>query len=564
MRTIAKNAVFLVFLSSCLLGQSTQNTTIQPDCIIPFTFTAAGNFPATPTNNGPGDNRQKGCAAWTLMYQNSGMTSVSVTLQSGASVNTTVTFGSFAGTVSAGFANPIVSDTGGSLQAKNGTADISWVRVNVAATGAGTLNGILYGFRNTSAAVNGGSDPCTTTALSLQYNNAGAFGCISNWTSNGSNVFLTAIAAPATPAAGKGVLYEDSTSKNFAIKDDAGTVKHGVQTKVAVANNFATAIDDAGVVTVAQPSCSNLVETTCNNSVFTGSTATNPAFSATPTFSLADVSVKSPVRVEPGAMTANVTAVTFTNKTAGAKFSIAWTQDGTGGRTVTYGASATNACTVNPTASITTTQYFEVGADGSTVYGTGCVDNSNDILRGPESAAPGTPPTSTAVCWFDSTNHIFSCKENNSATVASLLVPATCTNQFVRSTSAAGVITCASIAAADLPTTYKTISCQPGLGDGLNAIAAGTYLQTECLNEFGATWTITAIKCFTDNNGSSTLNVSNGSGTGLLTGAVTCTNSFASGTQSGTTTIASGDYTKFTFVADGTTKQATFVVTGTR
>lgn len=32
----------------------------------------------------------------------------------------------------------------------------------------------------------GGSTPCTTTASSLQYNSAGAFGCISGWTTNGT------------------------------------------------------------------------------------------------------------------------------------------------------------------------------------------------------------------------------------------------------------------------------------------------------------------------------------------------------------------------------------------
>jgi hypothetical protein len=145
------------------------STLIQPDCFIPFTFTAAGNYPVTATANGPGDNRQKGCAAWTLMYQSTGMTGVSVTLQSGSSVNTTVSFGSFAGTISTGFVNPIVSNTGGSLQAVNGTADISWVRVNVAATGTGTLTGVLYGFRNSSAAVSnkGGSVTSINTGCGI-------------------------------------------------------------------------------------------------------------------------------------------------------------------------------------------------------------------------------------------------------------------------------------------------------------------------------------------------------------------------------------------------------------
>lgn len=151
------NMVLAVLLAPHVHAQATGNATIQPDCLIPFTFTAAGSFPATPVTGGAGDNRTKGCAAWTLMYQNTGMTSVSVTLQSGSSVSTTVSWGSFAGTISSGYVNPIVSDTGGSLQATNGTADISWVRVNVAATGTGTLTGVLYGFRLSSAAVTGGS-----------------------------------------------------------------------------------------------------------------------------------------------------------------------------------------------------------------------------------------------------------------------------------------------------------------------------------------------------------------------------------------------------------------------
>src|SRR6185312_4094608 len=106
-------------------------------------------------------------------------------------------------------------------------------------------------------------------------------------------------------------------------------------------------------------------------------------------------------------------------------------------------------------------------------------------------------------------------------------------------------------------------TCSAGLGDGLNAIASGTYLQTTCYNGTGHTVTITGIKCYSDNSGSSTMNVTNGAGTGLLTGAVTCSPSFASGTQSGTTTIASGDYFKFTFVADGTSKQTSWVIVGT-
>ncbi len=61
-------------------------------------------------------------------------------------------------------------------------------------------------------------------------------------------ILHTAIAAPSTPAAGKGAVYVDSTSKNLAVKDDAGVVKHGVQTQSSASSTFLTAINDAGAV----------------------------------------------------------------------------------------------------------------------------------------------------------------------------------------------------------------------------------------------------------------------------------------------------------------------------
>jgi hypothetical protein len=138
---------------------------------------------------------------------------------------------------------------------------------------------------------------------------------------------------------------------------------------------------------------------------FTGSTAVTSAFSATPTFSLADVSVKSPTRFEPGALTANVTSVTFTNKSAGAKFSIVWLQDATGGRTIAYGASASNACAISATASKTTVQQFEVAADGTTVVGTGC--SSNDAADTPVTG-PASSTTNDCPKFADTTGKVLS------------------------------------------------------------------------------------------------------------------------------------------------------------
>lgn len=111
-------------------------------------------------------------------------------------------------------------------------------------------------------------------------------------------------------------------------------------------------------------------------------------------------------------------------------------------------------------------------------------------------------------------------------------------------------------------------TCQTGLGDGLNAIPSGTYLQYMCVNDSGVTWTIAAIHCFTDNAGSSTLAAKNNAATSLLTGPITCNatkaGGGAAGTLSGTTTLASGDAVSFTFVADGTSTQTTWTVSFTQ
>ena len=85
------------------------------------------------------------------------------------------------------------------------------------------------------------------------------------------------------------------------------------------------------------------------------------------------------------------------------------------------------------------------------------------------------------------------------------------------------------------------IPCETGIGDGLNAIPAGTYLQAFCRNDSGAPLTISGIWCFTDNAGSSsTMNASGHTLGSLLTGAITCSPSFAAGTQSANITLLSG------------------------
>jgi hypothetical protein len=113
-----------------------------------------------------------------------------------------------------------------------------------------------------------------------------------------------------------------------------------------------------------------------------------------------------------------------------------------------------------------------------------------------------------------------------------------------------------------LPTTGTRFwSCQPGLGDGLNEITIGTYIQWTCRNDTGSTVTLTGISCIAD-SGTSTLSATNGSGTALLSSAISCGTSYTDGTQSATTTLESGDFIELAIAVDGS-KQVAVDIKGT-
>lgn len=73
-----------------------------------------------------------------------------------------------------------------------------------------------------------------------------------------SSVLVTAAVAPSTPSAGSGILYVDSTSKNIAVKNDAGVVNHGIQTRTATASNWIRSVADDGSTTISQPAATDV------------------------------------------------------------------------------------------------------------------------------------------------------------------------------------------------------------------------------------------------------------------------------------------------------------------
>lgn len=83
-------------------------------------------------------------------------------------------------------------------------------------------------------------------------------------------IAATAIAAPGTPSSGVGRIYIDSTSKNYAMKNDAGLVNHGMQTVAAVTRQaLASILDDGTVTTMKLPA---VVGVTCTGTASSSAT----------------------------------------------------------------------------------------------------------------------------------------------------------------------------------------------------------------------------------------------------------------------------------------------------
>jgi hypothetical protein len=92
-----------------------------------------------------------------------------------------------------------------------------------------------------------------------------------------------------------------------------------------------------------------------------------------------------------------------------------------------------------------------------------------------------------------------------------------------------------------------------GSGTG-GVVVADNSLVSKCYNDFGATLTVLAVRCFSNNNGTTTVLPKVTGGANLLTGALKCSTSWASGTLNGTPTLTSGSTLDMVAAPDGTSK----------
>jgi len=205
-----------------------------------------------------------------------------------------------------------------------------------------------------------------------------------------------------------------------------------------------------------------------------------------------------------------------------------------GNGTVGNKSGTLNLATLNATAAI------NVGATPPTACGsaTGC-------LAFGEASGAGTPTAAMDYMRGNSTTHSFECSINNSA-------ESPCNPSIPTSATSGHIVTWATwpaqadggTFASNIPSQYKAGQrvCIAGGTGTSNALQSGddTICRNGIYNDSGVTWTLTAIKCFTD-VGSSTTTInptfgSDGTGTTILSGALTCGSSYV---PSSTGTISS-------------------------
>jgi collagen type VII alpha len=260
-------------------------------------------------------------------------------------------------------------------------------------------------------------------------------------------------------------------------------------------------------------------------------------YSATPNF---DLSLGNRFELT---LTGNVSSSTFTNLKAGARGSIVYIQDATGGRTNVSPSGSANFCTISSTASVTTTQLYEVAANGTTVNGIGCTSTDTPTLfTGPTRSAPSNPAASNLACWFDSTDGIEKCKDSAGSTSSTVKSSATRTsNQYVTHNPTTGILATAQPA-------FTELSGTASIAQGGTGVA--TAPDDNILVGNGTTFVNTALTTCTGTGKAVTYDAA--------TNAFGC-NTIAAGTVATTSNALKGDNSGNAVAVTGTSSNCVHV-----
>lgn len=217
--------------------------------------------------------------------------------------------------------------------------------------------------------------------------------------------------------------------------------------KSAIAPQFSALAAGTGHVCIHADTAGNLSPTTgsdCGSGGGSGQAGqfTSVTFSGTPTFTASS----NTVNAWSITLTGNVTSSTLASAAAGQYLTFNLCQDATGSRTFAWPTGFSAATAIFPTASTCTQQTFSWNGSTATPLGPANVTGSglSALWYGPTGTAPGTPPSGFLATWFDSTDNALKTK-NSSGTVASAIVPGSCTSQVLTAISDNAAATCTTL-----------------------------------------------------------------------------------------------------------------------
>jgi hypothetical protein len=124
-----------------------------------------------------------------------------------------------------------------------------------------------------------------------------------------------------------------------------------------------------------------------------------------------------------------------------------------------------------------------------------------------------------------------------------------------------------SVTTTQLPAVAKGKTCEIhiwGSGSG-GALQVSDYEPISCFNDASTAMTITRVRCYADQGSTTTITpqITGSSSTSILTGALTCSNTFASGTLNGTPTLPSSGTIDLNITNPGLATFIRVIITGT-